>query len=169
MPAAALAPVPDLDGRRWCRHCSATLPLASFPAGRRRYICRKHVWQCVTKPSKTRCLQDPRKNRLWLLWKRCWTDARTVFKQARVGIVQGDIDALLQDLDLELDAGGGPDRLLDQLSILPVDPTRLLCRANAVVVEKAARKQLVQACREGGAERYALELAGLSMIGEDDR
>ena len=106
-------------------------------------------------------------NRLWLLWKRCWTDARTVFQQARVGIVQGDIDALLQDP--ELDAGGGPDRLLDQLSILPVDPTRLLCRANAVVVEKAARKQLVQACHEGGAERYALELAGLSMIGEDDR
>jgi len=165
----ALAPVPDLDDRRWCRHCSATLPLASFLAGRRRYISRKHVWQCVTKPSKTKCLQDPRKKRLWLLWKRCWTDARTVFKQTRVGIVQGDIDALLQDLDLEIDAGGGPDRLLDQISILTVDPTRLLCRANAVVVEKAARKQLVQACREGGAERYTLELAGLSMIAEDDR
>ena len=72
-----------------------------------------------------------------------------------MGIVQGDIDALLQDLD----PGGDPDRLLDQISILPVDPRRLLCRANAVVVEKAARKQLVQACRESGAEWYVLELA----------
>jgi len=55
----------------------------------------------------------------------------------RVGIVKGDINALLQDFDLELDAGGDPDRLLDQILILPVDPTRLVCRANDVVVEKA--------------------------------
>jgi hypothetical protein len=148
MPAAAtLPPVPDLDGRRWCRHCSATLPLASFPAGRRRYICRKHVWQCVTKPSKTRCLQDPRKNRLWLLWKRCWTDARTVFKQARVGIVQGDIDALLRDVN-----GDG-------VSVMPADPTRVLCTENAVLVQTPERPQLVRAWRAGGAEGYALELA----------
>ena len=160
MSAAVLPPVPDLDGRRFCRHCNTTLPLASFPSGRRRYICRKHVWQCVTKPSKSRCLQDGDKRRLWLLWKRCWTDARQTFKQTRVGIVQGDIDALLRD------AG---DENLDRVSILPVDPTRVLCKANAMVVQTAARKQLVQACREGGAERYALELAGLSRIGEDDR
>jgi len=67
-----------------------------------------------------------------------------------VGIVQGDIDALLRDL--ELDAGD-----LDRVSILPVDPTRVLC---TVVVQTAARKQLVRACREGGADRYALELSG---------
>eukprot|EP00277_Geminigera_cryophila_P042420 CAMPEP_0173100002 /NCGR_PEP_ID=MMETSP1102-20130122/35904_1 /TAXON_ID=49646 /ORGANISM="Geminigera sp., Strain Caron Lab Isolate" /LENGTH=143 /DNA_ID=CAMNT_0013993281 /DNA_START=225 /DNA_END=653 /DNA_ORIENTATION=- len=72
------------------------------------------------------------------------------FKQTRVGIVQGDIDALLRDL--ELDAGD-----LDRDSILPVDPTRVLC---TVVVQTAARKQLVWACREGGADRYALELSG---------
>ena len=122
MPAAAtLPPVPDLDGRRWCCHCSATLPLASFPAGRRRYICHKHVWQYITKPSKTRCLQDRSKKRLWLLWKRCWTDARLTFGQTHVGIVQGDIDALLQDLELELDAGVEPDHRLDQILILPVE------------------------------------------------
>ena len=111
MPATTLAPVPDLDGRRWCRHCDKTLPVALFPSGRRRYVCRKHVWQCVTKPSKIKSLQHGDKRRLGLLWRCCWTDARQTFKQARVGIVQGDIDALLQDL--ELDAGGGPDRLLD--------------------------------------------------------
>jgi len=158
MPAAAatLPPVPDLDGRRFCRYCNTTLPLASFPSGRRRYVCRKHVWQCITKPSKTRCLQDGNKKRLWVLWKRCWADARQTFGQTRVGIVQGDIDALLQDL--ELDAG---DPLLDRISIIPVDPTRLLCKENAVVVETAARKQLVQACREGGADRYAFELSAM--------
>jgi len=101
----------------------------------------------VTKPSKTRCLQDPRKNRLWLLWKRCWTDARTVFKQARVGIVQGDIDALLRDVN-----GDG-------VSVMPADPTRVLCTENAVLVQTPERPQLVRAWRAGGAEGYALELA----------
>jgi hypothetical protein len=157
MPAVAhkLPPVPDLDGRRFCRHCDTTLPLASFPSGRRRYICRKHVWQCITKPSKLKGMHDARKKRLWMLWKRCWTDAKTVFKQSRVMIVQSDIDALLEDLELGVD---GND-LLDNIAILPVDPTRLLCTDNARIVDKPARRQLVQACREGGAERYALELA----------
>jgi len=150
MSAAVLPPVPDLDGRRFCRQCNTTLPLALFPSGRRRYICRKHVWQCVTKPLKSRCVQDGDKRRLWLLWKCCWTE------QTRVGIVQGDIDALLRDL--ELDAG---DPLLDRVSILPVDPTRVLCKENAVVVQTAARKHLVQACQEGGADRYALELSAM--------
>mmetsp|Transcript_98635 Transcript_98635/g.159002 ORF Transcript_98635/g.159002 Transcript_98635/m.159002 type:complete len:85 (-) Transcript_98635:211-465(-) len=84
-------------------------------------------------------MQDPQRSRRWLLWKRCWTDARQTFKQTRVGIVQGDIDALLRDL--ELDAGD-----LDRVSILPVDPTRVLCKDNAVVVQTAARKQMVRAC-----------------------
>jgi len=118
MSAAVLPPVPDLDGRRFCHHFNTTLPLASFPSGRRRYICRKHVWQCVTKPSKSMCLKT------WtrMLWKRCWTDARQTFKQTRVGIVQGDIDALLRDAGNEN---------LDRVSILPVDPTRVLCKENA--------------------------------------
>jgi len=158
MPTAAhtLPPVPDLDGRRFCRHCNTTLPLASFPSGRRRYICRKHVWQCVTKPSKLKCMHDARKKRLWMLWKRCWTDAKTVFKQSRVMIVQSDIDALLGDLH---------DRRVDQISILPVDPTRLLCRENAMIVDKLARRRLVQACREGGVQRYAGELQRWSESG----
>jgi hypothetical protein len=92
-----------------------------------------------------------------MLWKRCWTDAKTVFKQSRVMIVQSDIDALLEDLELGVD---GND-LLDNIAILPVDPTRLLCTDNARIVDKPARRQLVQACREGGAERYALELAAM--------
>ena len=72
-----------------------------------------------------------------------------------MGIVQGDIDALLRD------AG---DENLDRVSILPVDPTRVLCKANAMVVQTAARKQLVQACRAGGADRYALALSAMGGI-----
>ena len=147
MPATTLAPVPDVDGRRWCRHCDKTLPVALFPSGRRRYICRKHVWERVTKLSTQLSMQDPQRSRLWLLWKRCWTDARTVFKQTRVGIVQGDIEALLRGVQ-----GDG-------VSVMPADPTRVLCTKNAVLVQTPKRPQLVRAWRAGGAEGYALELA----------
>ena len=157
MPTAAhtLPPVPDLDGRRFCRHCNATLPLASFPSGRRRYICRKHVWQCITKPSKLKCMHDARKKRLWILWKQCWNDAKTVFKQSRVMIMQRDIDTLLEDLELDADQN------LDDISVVPLDPTKVLCKDNAQIVEKLARRQLVQACREGGMEQYTLELSAM--------
>ena len=70
-------------------------------------------------------------------------------------IVQRDIDALLKDLEL------GADQTLDDISVVPVDPTKVLCKDNARIVEKLARRQLVQACREGGTERYALELSAM--------
>ena len=115
------------------------------------------MWRCIAKPSNLIRMQDQKKRRLWLLWKRAWNDARTVFKQSRVGLVQSDIDALLEDLELGVDG----DALLDNISVLPVDPTRLLCKDNARLVDKLARRQLVQAFRKGGAARYALELSAM--------
>lgn len=56
---AKLAPVPDLDNRRFCRACATTLPVGAFPPGKRRYLCKRHVWLRVKKPSKERALGDP--------------------------------------------------------------------------------------------------------------
>ena len=123
------------------------------PARLRWYICRKHDWERVTKLSKQLCMQDPHRSRLWLLWKCCWTDARTVFKQTRVEIVQGDIEALLRGVQGDVDGD------LDGVSVMPADPTRVLCTENAVLVQTPKRPQLVRAWRAGGAEGYALELA----------
>ena len=53
-PYATLGPVPDLDNRRFCRACETTLPLEAFPPGTRRYLCRRHAWLRVKKPSKER-------------------------------------------------------------------------------------------------------------------
>jgi len=40
-----------------------------------------------------------------------------------------------------------------------------LCRENAMIVDKLARRRLVQACREGGVQRYAGELQRWSESG----
>jgi len=97
---------------------------------------------------------DARKKKVWMLWKRCWTD-KSIFKQSRVMIVQSDIVALLDDLEV----GVHENDQLDNISILPVNPTQVLCKENARIVDKLARRQLVRACRQGGPERYTLELS----------
>ena len=150
-----LVAVPDFDGRRYCRVCKDFLPLTSFPRGQRRFTCRTHLWQRVGKRAQKKLFDKPRKKMLARMWMRLWKD-RCVFGQTRVGLKQADLDALLGDLH---------DRRVDQISILPVYPTRLLCRENAMIVDKLARRRLVQACREGGVQRYADELQRWSESG----
>ena len=174
-PYAKLPPVPDLGNHRFCRACGKTLPVEAFPAGRRRYLCRRHMYLRVKKPSKLRALADPHKKLLWALWKRCWGDARRVFGQAGVGVTQGEIAATLAGLDLADLSGcavppGGAESVAGSvegsaedpdIAILPEDPTQPVSRANVVVVDRGARRGLLAAFRGGGAARYGEELGGL--------
>ena len=166
-PHPKLPPVPDLGNRRFCRACGKTLPVEAFPAGKRRYLCRRHVYLRVKKPSKERALADPRRRLLWALWKRCWGDARRVFGQAGVGVTQGEIAATLGGLDLSecaVPSGGVEDpniANIANIAILPEDPTQPVSRANAIVVDRGARRGLLAAFRGGGAARYGEELGGL--------
>ena len=92
---AKLPPVPDLDNRRFCRACETTLPVAAFPPGKRRYLCSRHLWLRVKKPSKQRAHADPRQRLVDKLWKRGWADAKTVFGHPRVALAQRDIADVL--------------------------------------------------------------------------
>jgi hypothetical protein len=91
--------VPDRDNLRFCRACHVTLPVASFPSGKRRYLCRRHTWERIKQPSKQRALADPRRRRLWVIWKRCWTDAKKAFGHTRIALLQRDIAQVLSGLD----------------------------------------------------------------------
>ena len=166
-PHPKLPPVPDLGNRRFCRACGKTLPVEAFPAGKRRYLCRRHLYLRVKRPSKLRALADPRRRLLWALWKRCWGDARRVFGQAGVGVTQGEIAATLAGLDMSecaVPSGGVEDpniANIANIAILPEDPTQPVSRANVVVVDRGARRGLLAAFRGGGAARYGEELGGL--------
>jgi hypothetical protein len=94
-----LPPVPDRDNLRFCRACQATLPVAAFPLGKRRYLCRRHTWERNKQPSKQRALADPQRKCLWVIWKRCWTDARKAFGHTRIALLQRDIAQALSALD----------------------------------------------------------------------
>ena len=175
-------PVPDLDNRRFCRACEAALPVELFPPGKRRYLCRRHTWLRVKRPSKERALADPRKKLLWVLWRRCWNDARTVFGQPRIALRQCDIAQVLSGLDFGgvggvgglsgLGEGVSSGELLDRaedsaekaapaIALLPENPAQLLSRENFVVVATDARRDMLRAYRDGGVERYAEALGRL--------
>ena len=95
-----LPPVPDLDNRRYCRACECTLPLAAFPSGTRRFLCKRHIWERVQQPSKRRALANNKhKKQLWTMWKKCWTDARKTFKRGRILLLQRDIEQTLAQLE----------------------------------------------------------------------
>ena len=177
-PYATLGPVPDLDNRRFCRACETTLPLEAFPPGTRRYLCKRHLWLRVKKPSKERALADPLRRLVDRLWKRGWDDARTVFGHPRVALLQGDIAKVLSGLDFEGlgeggSSGGGnrefcggsldkaDSRAAPAIALLPENPAQPLSRENLVLVGLDVRRDMLRAYREGGAERYGEELGKL--------
>ena len=157
-----LAPVPDLDNRRFCRACQTTLPVDCFPPGKRRYLCRRHTWLHVKKPSKERVLADPRKKLLSILWKQCWNDAKTTFGHARIALLQSDIAGAL----LGLDSGRCLKTVQEEpaIAILPANPAQLLSRDNHVVVELDARRNALRAYRKGGTEQYKETLGRFESI-----
>ena len=179
-PRAKLPTVPDLDHRRFCRACQAVLPLDAFPAGKRRYLCRKHMWERVKRPHKERLRSDPRKKQICRLWKQCWDDARRTFQQTRVVLTQGDIAAVLSMIDvdaLKKDAkmgASGTDaartdaartdaskQMLAGIALLPANPTQRLSNENHVVVDAGTRLELLRAFRKEGVGTYVEALERL--------
>jgi hypothetical protein len=171
---AKLGPVPDLNNRRFCRACQTTLPVEAFPLGKRRYLCKRHTWLRLNKPSKERVLADPLKKLLWVLWKRCWNDAKTVFGHTRIALLQGDIAKVLSELESE--GGGGNGAFFDKvkgaacdtvepaksaIAFLPENPVQLLSQENFVIVHMDVRRDMLRAYRDGGVERYGEALGKL--------
>ena len=154
--------IPDMDGRRFCRACEAMLPVELFPAGARRYICRRHLWERVQLPSKLRLMANPRKKLRWILWKRCWMDAKAIFGQPRISLLQNDIERILaKKLQRLPDATEELPAELNKQSLMPADPARQLSRDNAVLVPSVVRKHLLKARRDGGRALYLETLAAL--------
>ena len=144
--ASARKAIPDFDGRRYCRHCCALQPLSAFPKGKRRYVCRRHVWQCVKKQHRARILADVHRKMLFKQWQRCYADARA-FQHTRIRVTQEDLAELIR-------AACPADTDPAAVAVVPRDPERVLCRDNAVVVHNEARLALLLVRRRHGSEAY---------------
>ena len=155
-PYATLGPVPDLDNRRFCRACQASLPVEAFPPGKRRYLCRRHTWLRNKKPAMERARADPHKHLLRVLWRRSWTDAKHVFGHPRIALKMREITQAFEKHEFGEE---GPQE--SAIALVPANPTQLLSHGNLVVVENNARRQLLRAYRQGGETEYASALEHL--------
>ena len=164
-----LPPVPDIDSQRWCRVCEAILPVSAFPAGKRRYLCRQHLWQRCTRPCKERRLSNTNHRHVYRLWRRCWEDAKLSFGQRGVTLLQKHIAQMLQDwkdgnqnvksaAKLDRSCAHVLQNFSDCAAVVPADPEKVLSPSNAVVVDMPGRSALLRACKTGGTKRYAQAL-----------
>ena len=167
-----LKPVPDIDGQRWCRACGKMLPVSAFPTGKRRYLCRQHLWQRCTRPCKERRLSNTNHRHVYRLWRRCWEDAKLSFGQRGITLLQRHIAQMLDDAHDDkqnVKFAANLDRSCDYVlknfsdcaAIVPVDPEKVLSPANAAVVDMPGRTVLLRACKNGGTKRYVDALRGM--------
>jgi hypothetical protein len=130
-------------------------------------VCKAHM-KASGKRSTKKMLSNPQKHALNKVWARCYKDCR-LFGQTRIGIKQAEIDQLLKD-------GVADDiqknvflyeNLARGFAVVPVDPTKVLCISNAVLVTPNTRKLLVKRFKRLGKEEYCRllkkELSYLSM------
>ena len=162
-----LSPVPDLDNRRFCRACQCTLPVSAFPSGTRRYLCKRHIWERIQQPSKRRTFAtNSHKKLLWMLWKRCWSDAKRTFKHECILLLQRDIEQTLAQIEESSRDSVSPEPAAAKIpaaskchiALMPANPEHKLSRNNVVVVDKTTRRVLLQAFRQGGVAKYIAEL-----------
>ena len=149
-----LPPVPDIDGQRWCRACQGILPVSAFPTGKRRYLCRHHLWERCAKTHKERKLSDMKNRHVYRLWRRCWEDAKLSFGQKGITLVQKHIEEMLQSwkdgnqnvksaANLDRSCGYVLQNFSDCAAIVPVDPEKMLSPSNAFVVDMPGRTVLL--------------------------
>ena len=144
-----LAVIPDLNGLRFCRVCNHFLPLAKFPSGVRRFVCRQHLWQQVGKQARDTLLAKPGQKMITRLWLRCYKD-REAFRQPRIELKYDDIRELVSDSRISA----------EKFAIMPArpEPTHLISRRR----RGSKHAPQLQAFRNGGAAEYAAVLGALA-------
>ena len=145
------------------------LPVSAFPTGKRRYLCRQHLWRRCTRPCKERRLGETNHRHVYRLWRRCWEDAKLSFGQKGITLLQKHIAQMLQDWkdgNRNVKSAANLDRSSDYVlknfsdcaAIVPFDPGKVLSPANAAVVDMPGRTALLRACKSGGNQGYVQAL-----------
>ena len=152
----------DANGLRFCRACCKLIPTSHFPAGQRRFLCKRHIWEKIGKAAKARLRSDPLKRELARLWSLCYND-RGLFCQTRVAITQTDIARLLVNMAQPASSCTTTKELSAQyvvpserrnLAVVPIRPQELLSKTNAVLVQQEDRGRLLGAAKERDFDAY---------------
>ena len=145
-----MAPIPDCDGRRYCRACDSFLPLDKFgQAGPRRYYCTAHMKSLFH----TRGVPELAAINLR---KRLRRDLIALVGEATIRMSHGELLALIAE------ANKSPGDY-HELCMLPRDPMSPVTPANAFFATPIQRKFLLTLHRmQQDVGRYKQEVAGMA-------
>jgi hypothetical protein len=107
------------------------------------------------KRSTQKMLQNPQKRALRKVWARAYKDCRR-FGQPRIGITQTEIDQLLTVgvVDEIRENVILYENLAKRVTVVPVDPTKILCMSNATLAATNTRTLLLKQWKLLGKEGY---------------
>ena len=144
-----MTPIPDCDGRRYCRACDTFLPLDKFDqAGPRRYYCAAHMKSLF----RTRGVPELAAINLR---KRLRRDLVALVGEATIHMSHGEL------LSLIAQANKTPADYHD-LCMLPRDPTSPVTPANVFLATPTERKFLLALHRmQQDVLHYKQEVAGM--------
>jgi hypothetical protein len=142
-----MIPIPDHPiGERFCRKCGLFLPLKDFFKGKkRRYECKVHSRGRPRKaPSKKQKLPSsektsktsPQQKAVAQVWHAAYTDCRSSFGQATVGMSQAELRDLFEALGAEASTA---------FRLVPIDPCKELTTGNARLVRREVRIRALRA------------------------
>ncbi len=144
-----MAPIPDSPcGLRFCRQCNEFKPVSEFPAGKRRYQCRKHVQERCKASRQKQNDGCGSKKAVARVWHAAYVDARAVFQRKVTKLSQADVAKLFAEDGVEPSA---------EFRALPVNPDEAISPHNAILVSKGERRMLVREwtrAAEGDVARY---------------
>jgi hypothetical protein len=147
--------VPDHGGVRFCIQCKDFISIDCFSSGTRRYMCKQHMWEAIGQKYKVKMMKDPRKRALNKVWNRAYEDCRK-FKHARIDIKQAEIDKILTvGVEEEVEENVALyQKISNEIAVVPVDPTKVLCTSNSVIVSIRTRRLLMKQWKKFGKKEY---------------
>ena len=142
---------------RFCCECKDHLPVADFPKGQRRFLCKKHMaLQNVAKCRENR-INIPGKLFSERTWNRCWRDSKK-FVNTKMDLTASDIMHIWNKAD---------HLAQKNLILLPIDPTIDINKNNVIILNKKNRAALLKLISNGRLEKYKRKVQKLLTQNKD--
>ena len=129
---------------RFCCECQKHLPIAEFPKGPKRFVCKTHVAAQKTAKSREGRANVPGRIFAERTWKRCWRDGRR-FVGTKMDLTVNEILQIWHKADSVAQ---------QNLILLPIDPSVNMNKDNALIVDKKKRASLLKSLSKNGVEKY---------------
>ena len=137
--------VQETEVMRFCRICNDHIPISDFPAGQKRFVCKKHFAIQNSAKCQENRLKIPGKINAERAWNMCYRDSKK-FPNINMNLTQQEIIQILLQVD---------PFFKTRLIILPLNPSIDISKDNVVVLNNIDRKKLMKCVSKGDLRAYS--------------